>query len=84
MKGYGYRPEAQGTAAAPPDGAWVERSGVERRSGMDKRSAASRVYFLRGGPERRKNNDRRQTAERRDGWLPIGNWRSICVFDSAK
>lgn len=51
---------------------------------MDKRSAASRVYFLRGGPERRKNNDRRQTAERRDGWLPIGNWRSICVFDSAK
>jgi len=84
VKGYLYGPEAERAEATPPDGAWLERSGVERRSGADKRSGASRVYFLKGGPERRQNNDRRQTAERRDGWLAIGNWRSICVFDSDK
>ncbi|MCU0592160.1 MAG: hypothetical protein MUC57_11900 [Desulfobacterales bacterium] len=83
MKGYG--PEAQAAATSISDDAWVKRSGVERRSGADKRRRAHRVYFLEGGRERRRaDDDRRQNGERRDGWLQIEKWRSICVFDSKK
>jgi len=82
VKGYGSEVEA---AAGPSSSnAWIERSGLERRSGADKRRDASRVYFLRGGRERRRTDDRRQTPERRDGWLQVGRWRSISVFDSGK
>ncbi len=82
MKGYGSEVKA---AAAPfSNNAWIERSGLERRSGADKRRSASRVYFLGGGKERRRADDRRQTAERRDGWLQVEKWRSISVFDSGK
>jgi hypothetical protein len=63
---------------------WVERSGTERRSDKDKRRASSRVYFFNGGPERRKSTDRRQSAERRDGWLRVGKWRSVSIFDEDK
>ena len=83
MKGYG--PEAQAAATSFANKAWVERSGVERRSGADKRRSAHRIYFLKGGQERRRaDDDRRQNEERRDGWLQIEKWRSICVFDSRK
>jgi hypothetical protein len=68
-------------AAALSNSAWIERSGVERRSGKDKRRSASRRYFLKGGRERRRKDDRRQSAERRDGWLQVGKWRSIGVFN---
>jgi hypothetical protein len=71
-------------AATLSNNAWIERSGDERRSGKDKRRRASRVYFLNGGRERRRKNDRRQSSERRDGWLQVGKWRSISVFNSGK
>jgi hypothetical protein len=83
VKGYG--PELQAAATSISNRAWVERSGVERRSGADNRCSTHGLYFLKGGRERRKlDDDRRQNGERRDGWLQIGNWRSICVFDSRK
>jgi len=59
-------------AATLSNNAWIERSGVERRSGKDKRRSTSRAYFLNGGRERRRKNDRRQSSERRDGWLQVG------------
>ena len=65
-----------------PDTMWVERSSVERRSDQDKRSRASSVYFSRGGRERRNTGDRRQSAERRNGWLRLGRWRSVSIFDT--
>jgi hypothetical protein len=65
-----------------PDTMWIERSAVERRSDQDKRSRASRAYFSRGGRERRNTEDRRQSEERRDGWLRLGRWRSISIFDT--
>jgi len=80
----GYRPETTAATGTASNNTWIERSGVERRSGADKRRDASRVYFSRGGRERRSSEDRRQTAERRDGWLQIAKWRSACVFDSGK
>jgi len=38
-------------------------------------------YPSKGSQERRKIKERRQVEERRDGWLRIGKWRSISVFD---
>ena len=61
---------------------WVERSPVERRSDQDKRSLASRVHFTHGGRERRNAEDRRKSEERRDGWLRVGRWRSVSIFDT--
>jgi hypothetical protein len=72
------------SAATLSNNAWIERSGVERRSGKDKRRGASRAYFLSGGRERRRMLDRRQSTERRDGWLQVGKWRSVGVFNSGK
>jgi hypothetical protein len=63
---------------------WIERSGVDRRSGADKRCGAGRLYFLHGGRERRRTEDRRQASERRDGWLQVSRWCSVCVFDSGR
>lgn len=80
MKGYGS--EAEPTGPPLSNNAWIERSGTERRSGADKRRDAGRVYFMSGGQERRRADDRRQTGERRDGWLQVEKWRSICVFNS--
>jgi hypothetical protein len=67
-----------------PSSTWIERSGMERRSGADQRRDASIFYLSRGGRERRSCTDRRQSAERRDGWLQIAKWRSVLVFDSGK
>ena len=60
---------------------WQERSGVERRSNKDKRSADSKPYFAKGGKERRKMKERRQSGERRDGWIRAGKWHSVSVFE---
>jgi hypothetical protein len=82
LKECGADVEAANPAAS--NNAWIKRSGVERRSGEDQRRKASRLYFLRGGKERRRAAERRQTAERRDGWLQVGKWCSVCIFDSLK
>ena len=39
-------------------------------------------YFKNGGKERRKIKERRHPEERRDGWLRVGQWRSVSVFDN--
>jgi hypothetical protein len=68
-------------ATSVPNSVWVDRSGTERRSNKDKRRADSRIYFFNGGAERRKTAERRQPTERRDGWLRVGKWRSVSIFD---
>lgn len=82
MESCGARSGAEVTPV--PGNGWVERSGTERRSDTDKRRANSRVYFFNGGAERRTSADRRQSAERRDGWLRVGKWRSVSIFDERK
>jgi hypothetical protein len=79
-----YASDLEAAAAPISSNAWIKRSGVERRSGAEKRHDPGRVYFLSGGTERRRADDRRKSGERRDGWLSVGNWRSICVFDPGK
>ena len=65
-----------------PDAVWVERSSTERRSDREKRSHASSTHFIQGGRERRNTEDRRKSEERRDGWLRVGRWRSVPIFDT--
>jgi hypothetical protein len=65
-----------------PDAVWVERSATERRSNQEKRSHASSTHLIRGGRERRLTQDRRNPEERRDGWLRVGRWRSVPIFDT--
>jgi len=65
-----------------PDEVWVERSSVERRSDQDKRSHASSAHVIRGGRKRRNTEERRKADERRDGWLRVGRWRSVSIFDT--
>jgi hypothetical protein len=65
-----------------PDEMWVERASVERRSDEDKRSHASSAHLIRCGRERRSIGDRRKSEERREGWLRLGRWRSVSIFDT--
>ena len=60
---------------------WAIRCLEERRSDRDKRTSNDTSYPSKGSQERRKIKERRQVEERRDGWLRIGKWRSISVFD---
>lgn len=61
---------------------WQNRSPEERRSDIDKRHSRDKSYFHDGGSERREITERRHPEERRDGWLRVGQWRSISVFDN--
>jgi len=63
---------------------WQERSSEERRSDSDNRHCQDQSYFANGGNERRAIMERRQPEERRDGWLRVGHWRSISVFDKTE
>ncbi len=60
---------------------WAIRCPEERRSDKDNRTSDDAFYLKNGGPERRRTKERRQVEERRDGWLRIGKWRSVSVFD---
>ena len=60
---------------------WEKRSSKERRSDKDKRIKDNPKYFEKGGKERRKIKERRDTEERRDGWMCVGQWQSMSVFD---
>jgi hypothetical protein len=65
----------------PANDDWQERSPEERRSENDNRNGRDKSYFEKGGEERRLAKERRHPAERRDGWLRVGHWRSVPVFD---
>lgn len=52
------------------------RSGLDRRSGDDRREAYHLECCFR---ERRKSKDRRYQAEKRTGWIRIGKWVSVCI-----
>jgi len=51
---------------------------VDRRSGESRRQAYDTFYWDCRGVERRSAKDRRQPKERRDGWVKVSNWSSVC------
>ena len=56
---------------------------VDRRSGEDRREIYSADYFENSGLERRSRKDRRQQDERREGFIRVSKWSSICPDDTS-
>jgi hypothetical protein len=54
---------------------------LDRRSGEDRRQAYDLDYFPGGGIERRSGKERRWSDERRDGWVRVSKWSSVCPDD---
>jgi len=54
---------------------------LDRRSGEDRRQAYELDYFPGGGIERRSGKERRWPDERRDGWIRVSTWSSVCADD---
>ena len=52
------------------------RSGVDRRTGEDRRQVVSLDYFETHGVERRKYQDRRVGKEMRTDWVRVNKWTS--------
>ena len=52
------------------------RTGIDRRSGADRRIVCNMGYWLNGGVERRKWKERRSGFERRTDWVRLGPWHS--------
>ncbi len=55
------------------------RSGVDRRSGADRRKHKTIDHFLKGGVERRLCVERRGPEERRVGWARLNKWSGVFV-----
>jgi hypothetical protein len=54
------------------------RSGIDRRSGEDRRKCYSLDYFSTGGVERRVHNSDRRAGgpDRRHNWIRVSPWSS--------
>ena len=52
---------------------------MDRRSGEDRRTTYLIDYFSEGKPERREAIERRDKNERREGYVRVSNWSSVCV-----
>ena len=57
---------------------------VDHRSGEDRRQVYDADYWEGGGIERRTAKDQRQQKERRDSWVKVSKWSSVCPGDNAK
>lgn len=51
---------------------------VDRRSGEDRRQVYDYAYWESVGVERRSGKERRRRKERRDNWVKVSKWSSIC------
>lgn len=56
---------------------------VDRRSAEDRRQVYDADYWESGGIERRSIKDRRQHIERRDSYVNVSKWSSVCAEDKA-
>ncbi len=56
---------------------------VDRRSGEDRRIVYDSDYWESGGIERRSVKDRRQHKERRDSYVNVSKWSSVCAGDKS-
>jgi hypothetical protein len=57
---------------------------VDRRSAEDRRQVYDTDYWESGGIERRSAKDQRQQKERRNSWVKVSKWSSVCPEDNAK
>ncbi len=57
------------------------RSKIERRSGKDRRKKINLNRLFYHGQEKRILKARRFKVERRDGWVRLGKWSSVYLWD---
>ena len=58
----------------------IKRTGVDRRSQIERRQVYSIDYFIKGGVERRRGVERRKNRrDRRTGWVRVNDWVSVPV-----
>ena len=55
------------------------RSGIDRRSGMDRRQMQNLNRYIDDETQRRSVKEQRQTDELRNGWVRISEWSSMYV-----
>ena len=58
-----------------------ERSGIDRRSGGDRRRVMNVDLWLSEGVERRPWSERRSEFERRAEWIRVSQWSSVSARD---
>ena len=58
-----------------------ERSGIDRRSGADRRGVMNFDCWLSEGVERRPWSERRSKFERRADWPGVRQWSSVSARD---
>ncbi len=51
---------------------------LDRRSGEDRREAYDLDYIDQGSSERREPDERRKSGERRERYVRVSNWSSVC------
>lgn len=60
-----------------------DRSTIDRRSGKDRRRKLSLARFTYKGvdrqQEKRNLGERRSKTERRQGWVRVSKWTSVCL-----
>ena len=59
----------------------IERDFLDRRSGKDRRRKIKLNYFLYKGSEKRNLAERRSQTERREDWVKVSKWSSVCLRD---
>ena len=59
----------------------IKREVFDRRSVKDRRRKIKLAYFSYKGPERRNMQERRSQTERRDGWVKVSKWSSVCLLN---
>jgi hypothetical protein len=58
-----------------------KRSTTDRRSIKDRRKAINFHCLYYSGKERRSKENRRSQPEKRKGWVRIGKWSSVYLWD---
>lgn len=58
---------------------WSPRSGIDRRSGLDRRQVQSLNRPINDESQRRSYTERRKTGELRSDWVRISAWSSMYI-----
>jgi hypothetical protein len=56
---------------------------IDRRSGENRRQVYDSDFWESGGTESRSAKERRQQKERRDSYVRVSEWSSVCIEDKA-
>jgi hypothetical protein len=59
----------------------IDRAFFDQRSGKNRRRKIKIDWLFYKGSEERRLKERRSQTERREGWVKVGKWSSVCLSD---